>query len=82
MITLDMFEDTPPYKLARKDDPETSKDAANEVSSGKLLTLVYEEVVKAGFDRLNELPEWYQYLVFLVCTSALGIKGIDKFRKK
>ena len=40
------------------------------------------EVVKAGFDRLNELPEWYQYLVFLVCTSALGIKGIDKFRKK
>ena len=41
-----------------------------------------EEVVKAGFDRLNELPEWYQYLVFLVCTSALGIKGIDKFRKK
>jgi hypothetical protein len=23
-----------------------------------------EEIVKAGFDRLNELPEWYQYLVF------------------
>ena len=41
-----------------------------------------EEIVKSGFDRLNELPEWYTYLVFLVCTSALGIKGIDKFRKK
>ena len=41
-----------------------------------------EDVVKSGFDRLNELPEWYTYLVFLVCTSALGIKGIDKFRKK
>ena len=35
-----------------------------------------------GFDRLNELPEWYQYLVFLVCSAALGIKGVDKFRKR
>ena len=41
-----------------------------------------EEVVKNGFDRLNELPDWYQYLVFLVCSAALGIKGLDKFRKK
>ena len=41
-----------------------------------------EEVVKNGFDRLNELPEWYTYLVFLVCSAALGIKGVDKFRKK
>ena len=41
-----------------------------------------EEIVKSGFDRLNELPEWYTYLVFLVCTSALGIKGIDKIKKK
>jgi hypothetical protein len=41
-----------------------------------------EDVVKNGFDRLNELPDWYQYLVFLVCSAALGIKGLDKFRKK
>jgi len=41
-----------------------------------------EEVVQNGFDRLNELPDWYQYLVFLVCSAALGIKGLDKFRKK
>ena len=41
-----------------------------------------EQVVKNGFDRLNELPEWYQYLVFLVCSAALGIKGVDKFRKR
>ena len=33
-----------------------------------------EQVVKNGFDRLNELPDWYQYLVFLVCSAALGIK--------
>ena len=37
---------------------------------------------KLKFDRLNELPDWYQYLVFLVCSAALGIKGLDKFRKK
>ena len=41
-----------------------------------------EDVVKNGFDRLNELPDWYQYLVFLVCSAALGIKGLDKFRKR
>jgi len=41
-----------------------------------------EDVVKNGFDRLNELPDWYQYLVFLVCSAALGIKGLDRFRKK
>jgi len=41
-----------------------------------------EGVVQNGFDRLNELPDWYQYLVFLVCSAALGIKGLDKFRKR
>lgn len=39
-------------------------------------------VVKTGFERLNELPDWYQYLLFLVCSAALGIRGLDKFRKK
>jgi hypothetical protein len=41
-----------------------------------------EEIVKNGFNRLSELPDWYQYLVFLVCSAALGIKGLDKFRGK
>lgn len=41
-----------------------------------------EDIVKNGFDRLSELPDWYQYLVFLVCSAALGIKGLDKFRSK
>ena len=41
-----------------------------------------EEVVKNGFERLNELPEWYTYLLFLTISAALGIKGVDKFRKK
>lgn len=41
-----------------------------------------EEVVKNGFERLEELPDWYQYLVFLVCSAALGIRGLDKFRAR
>lgn len=41
-----------------------------------------EDVVKSGFERLSELPEWYQYLLFLTCSAALGIRGLDKWRKK
>ena len=41
-----------------------------------------EDIVKNGFERLNELPEWYTYLLFLTCSAALGIKGLDKLRKK
>ena len=41
-----------------------------------------EDIVKNGFDRLNELPEWYQYLVIAVILSALGLKGVDKFKGK
>ena len=39
-----------------------------------------EDVVKNGFQRLNELPEWYTYLLFLTVSAGLGIKGIDKFK--
>mgnify|MGYP003666423786 CR=1 FL=1 len=41
-----------------------------------------EEVVESGFQRLSELPEWYQYLLFLTCSAALGIRGLDKWKKK
>jgi len=38
-----------------------------------------EEVVKNGFDRLSELPEWYTWLVFTVCSAAIGIRGGKQF---
>jgi len=41
-----------------------------------------EDIVKNGFERLNELPSWYQTLLFLVCGAALGIKGLDKLKKR
>ena len=36
------------------------------------------EHVKAGFDVLNTLPDWYQYLLFIAVSSSFGIKGADK----
>jgi hypothetical protein len=59
-----VFEDTPAYKLARSNDPQTSKDAASEVSSGKMLTLVYKEVVKAGRHGVTtkEIRAMYPYI--------------------
>lgn len=43
------------------------------------------EHVKAGFEVLNTLPDWYQYLLFIAVSSSFGIKGADKLmnlRKK
>jgi pyrroline-5-carboxylate reductase len=41
-----------------------------------------EEIVQAGFDRLNELPQWYQNVLYVTILAGLGLKGVDKFRKK
>lgn len=37
--------------------------------------------VKEGFNALSELPEWYQYLLFIAVSSSFGIKGADKIMK-
>jgi len=36
------------------------------------------EHVKAGFEVLNTLPDWYQYLLFIAVSSSFGIKGADR----
>jgi hypothetical protein len=41
-----------------------------------------EELVKAGFARLNELPDWYQNILYVTILAGLGLKGVDKFRRK
>lgn len=41
-----------------------------------------EDIVQAGFDRLNELPQWYQNILYVTILAGLGLKGVDKFRKK
>jgi len=38
-----------------------------------------------GFTALEKTPEWYQYLLFLACSAAFGLKSADKImslRKK
>ena len=37
--------------------------------------------VHEGFAALERLPEWYQYLLFLACSAAFGIKSADKVMK-
>tara|TARA_R110000787_G_scaffold53591_4_gene125420 strand:- start:1649 stop:2026 length:378 start_codon:yes stop_codon:yes gene_type:complete len=37
--------------------------------------------VKAAFQALEELPEWYQYLLFIAISSSFGIRGADKIMK-
>ena len=36
------------------------------------------ERVKAGFEVLNNLPEWYQYLLFIAVSASFGLKSADK----
>lgn len=34
--------------------------------------------VEDGFQALSQLPEWYQYLLFIAISSSFGIKGVSK----
>tara|TARA_R110000782_G_scaffold208426_1_gene296822 strand:+ start:255 stop:632 length:378 start_codon:yes stop_codon:yes gene_type:complete len=34
--------------------------------------------VAAGFQALEQLPEWYQYLLFIAISSSFGIRGASK----
>ena len=41
-----------------------------------------EGVVKEGFARLSELPDWYQNILYVTILAGLGLKGLDRFRSK
>ena len=43
---VEKFFGSPPFKMVRKEDPDTSKDAAEKVDSTKLEQLVYEVIAK------------------------------------
>lgn len=44
--------------------------AANDV------TIIHR--VSTGFEALEKLPEWYQYLLFIAISSSFGIRGAGK----
>ena len=37
--------------------------------------------VHAGFTALSNLPDWYQYLLFIGVSASFGIRGADKLMK-
>mgnify|MGYP003126375711 CR=1 FL=1 len=37
--------------------------------------------VSDGFDALDTLPDWYQYLLFLAVSASFGIRGAGKLMK-
>lgn len=41
-----------------------------------------EDVVKSGFERLSQLPDWYQNILYVTILAGLGLKGLDRFKKK
>jgi hypothetical protein len=76
---VEKFFGSPPFKLARKDSPETSKEAAQAVDSTKLEQIVYEAI--KGFpdgcisdDVLEALPE-HRYSSITPRYKALLDKG-------
>jgi hypothetical protein len=44
--SINRFFGTEPFKMVRKEDPDTSKDAAEKVDSTKLEQMVYEAIAK------------------------------------
>jgi hypothetical protein len=40
----------------------------------------YEVIQRVGlaFEKLDSLPEWYQYLLFVAVFASFGIRGADK----
>ena len=38
-----------------------------------------EDVVRNGFARLNEMPEWYQYSLGVIVAASFGVRSATKF---
>jgi hypothetical protein len=76
---VEKFFGSPPFKLARKDDPQTSKDAAQAVDSTKLEQIVYEAIKSfpdgcISDEVLEALPE-HRYSSITPRYRALLNKG-------
>ena len=38
-----------------------------------------EDVVKHGFEQLQDMPEWYQYSLGVIVAASFGIRSATKF---
>ena len=70
-INLDLFGDTEPHKLHRKNDPTTSKEAAYSVPSGKLRKFVFAQIKEAGEKGITtkEIGRKYPTIAYSSITS-------------
>lgn len=39
------------------------------------------EIVNAGFEALNKMPEYYRHFLYIVVTASFGIKGYKTVQK-
>ena len=37
---------------------------------------------RRSFDVIATLPDWYQNILYVTILAGLGLKGLDKFRRK
>ena len=54
---------------------------AEKVATGEVFIPSFTEYVRTGFEVLNTLPDWYQYLLFIAVSSSFGIKGVGQAMK-
>ena len=40
------------------------------------------DLARRGFDVIATLPDWYQNILYVTILAGLGLKGLDKFRRK
>ena len=40
------------------------------------------ELAKRGFDVIAELPSWYTNILYITILAGLGLKGLDRFKRK
>ena len=47
-----------------------------------VLAWIDPDLARRGFDVIATLPDWYQNILYVTILAGLGLKGLDKFRRK
>ena len=47
-----------------------------------VLVFINSVLARRGFDVIATLPDWYQNILYVTILAGLGLKGLDKFRRK
>ena len=67
----DLFDDTPPHKLSRTSDPQTSKDAATAAPTGKMRKFVFDLINSSGKEgiTIKEMTQAHPHIQSSSITS-------------